>query len=261
MVLSRLASVTTLLISASGLMLAACSGSLPSLGSDGGGFTGSISPTNHSANSRAAQSADKIFSANAQGTSKFTVAAPEDYRISASDVLEVSVFGVADLTRTVQVSTNGAISLPLIKTVPAAGKTASELELIIAAKLEATYLQSPQVSVFVKEYTSQRITVDGAVNKPGIFPTTGQLSLLQSIALAEGLNNVADPSGILVFRTVGDQRMAARFDLKKIRAGTSQDPMLVAGDIVMVDQSAGRTTLRDIREAVPLTGLFSLLAL
>jgi polysaccharide export outer membrane protein len=261
MVLPRLKSFTTLLVISSGLVLAACSGSRPSTGGGEGEFTGSISKTDPSANSRAGQSADKIFTANAQGTTKFTVAAPEDYRISPSDVLEVSVFGVADLTRTVQVSTNGAISLPLIKTVPAAGKTASELEHIIAAKLEADYLQAPQVSVFVKEYTSQRITVDGAVNKPGIFPTSGQLSLLQSIALAEGLNNVADPTGIIVFRTVGNQRMAARFDLKKIRAGNSQDPMLVAGDIVMVDQSAGRTTLRDIREAVPLTGLFSLLAL
>ena len=243
------------------LLLVACSGARPNLGGGEGAFTGSISKTESSANASTGENVDKIFSASAPGTNKFTVAAPEDYRISPSDVLEVSVFGVADLTRTVQVSTNGAISLPLIKTVPAAGKTASELELLIAAKLEATYLQSPQVSVFVKEYTSQRITVDGAVNKPGIFPTTVQLSLLQSIALAAGLNNVADPTGILVFRTVGGQRLAARFDLKKIRSGNSPDPMLVAGDIVMVDQSVGRTTLRDIKEAVPLTGLFSLLAL
>ena len=254
-------SLTTLLVIISGLALSGCSSSQPSLGGNEGDFTGSISKADTPANGNARPSADKLFAANAQGTGKFTVTAPEDYRISPSDVVEVSVFGVADLTRTVQVSTNGAISLPLIKTVQAAGKTASELEFIIAAKLEATYLQSPQVSVFVKEYTSQRITVDGAVNKPGIFPTTGQLSLLQSIALAEGLNNVADPTGILVFRTVGNQRMAARFDLKKIRAGKSQDPMLLAGDVVMVDQSAGRTTLRDIKDAVPLTGLFSLLAL
>ena len=253
--------VTASLVMGSALVLAACSGSRQSLGGGEDYFTSSISKTEPLAQSSAGESADKIFSANAQATGKFTVAAPEDYRISPSDVLEVTVFGVADLTRTVQVSTNGAISLPLIRTVPAAGKTASELEFAIATKLEAKYLQSPQVSVFVKEYTSQRITVDGAVNKPGIFPTTGQLSLLQSIALAEGLNNVADPTGILIFRTVGNQRMAARFDLKKIRSGKSQDPMLVAGDIVMVDQSAGRTTLRDIKDAVPLTGLFSLLAL
>ena len=261
MILRSFTGPKLLLVIFSGLALGACSGSRPSLGGNEGEFTGSISKAGSPASSSAGQSVDKIFEANAQGTDKFTVAAPEDYRISPSDVVEVSVFGVGDLTRTVQVSTNGAISLPLIKTVQAAGKTASELELVIAAKLEATYLQSPQVSVFVKEYTSQRITIDGAVNKPGIFPTTGQLSLLQSIALAEGLNNVADPTGILVFRTVGNQRMAARFDLKKIRAGKAQDPMLAAGDVVMVDQSAGRTTLRDIKEAVPLTGLFSLLAL
>ena len=64
----------------------------------------------------------------------------------------------------------------------AGGRTAGELEHDIAAKLSATYLQSPQVSVFVKEYNSQRITVDGAVAKPGIFPINGQVSLMQAIA-------------------------------------------------------------------------------
>jgi polysaccharide biosynthesis/export protein len=97
------------------------------------------------------------------------------------------------------------------------------------------------------------------VKKPGIFPTTGKVSLLQAIALAEGLNEVADASGILLFRTVNNKRMAARFDLKQVRSGKVQDPMLQAGDIVMVDESATRTTLRDVKDALPLTGLFQLL--
>ena len=129
MLLPRLTSMAILLVIASGLALAACSGSLPSLSSGEGGVTGSISKADPSASSRAGQSVDKIFSVGAQGTSKFTVAAPEDYRISPSDVLEISVFGVADLTRTVQVSTNGAISLPLIRTVPAAGKRPPNLNI------------------------------------------------------------------------------------------------------------------------------------
>jgi polysaccharide biosynthesis/export protein len=204
----------------------------------------------------AAASAQKIFAANSVPSGNKST---EDYKIAPLDVLEVSVFGVKDLDRTVQVSSSGMISLPLIKQVKAGGRTQSQIERDIAAKLEATYLQSPQVSVFVKEYNSQRITVDGAVKKPGIFPTTGDVSLLQAIALAEGLNELADPSGILLFRTVDNKRMAARFDLKAIRAGKVQDPILQAGDIVMVDQSAARTTLNDVKSVLPLSGLFQLL--
>jgi polysaccharide biosynthesis/export protein len=204
----------------------------------------------------AAASAQKIFAANSLPSGK---KASTDYKIAPLDVVEVSVFGVKELDRTVQVSTTGMISLPLINQVRAGGRTQTQLERDIAKKLSATYLQSPQVSVFVKEYNSQRITVDGAVKKPGIFPTTGDVSLLQAIALAEGLNDLADPSGILLFRTVDNKRMAARFDLKAIRTGRVQDPVLQAGDIVMVDQSSARTTLNDVKSVLPLTGLFQLL--
>lgn len=204
----------------------------------------------------AAANAQKIFAANSKGNSGGD---NDDYKIAPLDVVEITVFGVAELNRTAQVSSSGMISLPLIKSVKAGGRTQAQLERDIAAKLEAGFLQSPQVSVFVKEYNSQRITVDGAVNKPGIFPTTGKVSLLQAIALAEGLNAVADPSGILLFRTVDNKRMAARFDLKQIRSGKVEDPRLQAGDIVMVDDSATRTTIRDIKDVLPLSGLFQLL--
>jgi polysaccharide export outer membrane protein len=207
---------------------------------------------------QAAANAQKIF---ASGAAVPAEGKNDDYKISPLDVIEISVFGVKDLDRTVQVSSTGMISLPLIKQVKAGGKTQAQLEREIASKLEAGYLQSPQVSVFVKEYNSQRITVDGAVKKPGIFPTTGKISLLQAIALAEGLNDVADSSGILLFRTVNDKRMVARFDLKLVRSGKMPDPFLQAGDIVMVDESSTRTTLRDIKDVMPLSGLFSLLAL
>jgi polysaccharide export outer membrane protein len=210
----------------------------------------------------AATRADAVFTGTvATAAGKNVVPPPEDYKISPLDIIEVSVFQVEELTRTVQVNTNGLISLPLLGSVQAGGKTTSELETYIAKKLGEKYLESPQVSVFVKEYTSQRVTVDGAVRKPGIFATTGRLSLLQAVALAEGLNELADPSGVLVFRTVDNRRMAARFDLNEIRSGKADDPLLKAGDIVMVDESSARTTWRDVRSALSIPGLFSLLLL
>jgi polysaccharide biosynthesis/export protein len=204
----------------------------------------------------AAANAEKIF-AKSVGTETN----PADYKIAGLDVLDVTVLGVPELTRTVQVSTGGTITMPLIKAVKAVGRTQGQLEQDIATKLSKTYLQSPQVSVFIKEYNSQKVTVDGAVQKPGIFVKQGDMSLLQAIAQAQGLSTVADPTGVLIFRTVDHKRLAARFDIRQVRAGAMPDPMLEAGDIVMVDESAARTNLRDIVSAMPLSGLFTLIPL
>lgn len=255
---------STALVMALALVLIGCGGA-PRLNdaprsSERAGHGGAKNPT--VLEGTAASSAEAVFSGTvATAAGKNIVPPPEDYKISAMDVIEVSVFQVDELTRTAQVNTHGLISLPLIGSVQAGGKTTAELETTIATKLGEKYLQSPQVTVFVKEYTSQRVTVDGAVKKPGIFATTGRLSLLQAVALAEGLNEVADPSGVLVFRTVDNRRMAARFDLAAIRKGAADDPLLMAGDVVMVDESAARTTLRDVKSALSIPGLFSLLAL
>jgi polysaccharide biosynthesis/export protein len=213
---------------------------------------------NHRVNSNDNFATSSIQPLDKAGGIAAIIASTSDYRIASLDVLDVTVLGVPDLSRTVQVSSEGFISLPLIKTISAAGLTAHEIENQIAAKLAATYMQSPQVSVFIKEFNSQRITVDGAVVKPGIYPFTGKLTLLQAIALSQGLTQVADTKGVLVFRNSGDQTQVARFDISKIRKGQARNPMLQAGDIVTVDESTSRTTLRAIKDVVPLTGLFQL---
>jgi polysaccharide biosynthesis/export protein len=232
--------------------LAACSGgNSRDIGANNFGPTIATKTAGSSFDGKAAISAQKIFAANAAGSNT-----SEDYKISGLDVLQISVLGLKDLDSTVQVSSSGMISLPLVRTIKAGGKTTNQLEQDIAQKLSATYLQSPQVTVFIKEYNSQRVTVDGAVIKPGIFPIVGKMSLMQSIALAEGLNRVADPTGVVIFRQVNGQKQAARFDLRMVRAGKVADPNLVAGDIVMVDESATRTTLRDVNEYLPFSGIF-----
>jgi polysaccharide export outer membrane protein len=180
-----------------------------------------------------------------------------DYKIAPLDILDISVFQVPDLTKTVQVSSSGQISLPLIGTVQASGKSPAELERQLGSVLGAKYLQSPQVSVFVKEYTSQKVTVEGSVNKPGIYPMSGKTTLLRAIALAGGLDRVADPRGIVVFREVDGKRQAAKFDLPAIRSGSADDPVIAGGDVVVVDEHGGKTALRGIRESLGIFGLFS----
>lgn len=173
-----------------------------------------------------------------------------DYRVGPLDLLEISVFQVEDLNRSVRINSSGQISLPLIGTVHAGGKTIAELETDIAAKLEAGYLQAPQVSVFVKEFSSQRVTVEGAVKQPGIFPITGRTSLLQAIALAKGFEELAEERSVVVFRTIKGQRMAAMFDIRAIRAGAVADPQIYGDDIIVVDRSGPRSALKTVIDSL-----------
>jgi polysaccharide export outer membrane protein len=180
-----------------------------------------------------------------------------DYRIGAQDLLQISVFGVQDLDKEVRVNSNGQISLPLVGGVMAGGKTIPELEADLAKKYADGFLQNPQVSVFVKEYTSQRVTLEGAVKKPGIYPITGRTSLLQAIALAEGVDDkIADLGGIVLMRQVGGRRKAAVYDLRLVRKGLVEDPQVYGDDIVVVEQSGSKSAFRRFIESVPAIGVF-----
>ncbi len=195
-------------------------------------------------------------STSASGAYKGTT----DYRIGAQDLLAISVFGVQELNKEVRVNSNGQISLPLIGGVMAGGRTIPELEDDLAKKYSTGYLQNPQVSVFVKEFTSQRITLEGAFNKPGIYPITGRTTLLQGVAIGGGLNDqLADPGGIVVMRNVGGKRMAAVYDLRQVRRGTVENPELYGDDIIVVEQSGSKTMFRRIIESIPVLGVFSVL--
>ena len=102
--------------------------------------------------------------------------AQNEYRISPNDTIEVNVYQVPNLSRTVQVDGAGRISLPLIGAVLAAGRTVNELEGDVTRRYGARYLQSPQISVFLKESVGRQITVDGAVKKPGVYMLKGRTS-------------------------------------------------------------------------------------
>jgi polysaccharide export outer membrane protein len=122
-------------------------------------------------------------------------------------------------------------------------------------------MQSPQVFVTVKEYNSQRVTVDGAVKEPGVFPLKGKTTLVEAVAQAGGLNEMGSPSSVYVLRQVDGKKMAARFDLNEIRKGQKQDPVMRAGDIVMVDESGSKVMFKNLQSMTGFTGIFSLLML
>ena len=169
-----------------------------------------------------------------------------DYKIGPSDLLDFDVYGVPDMQRTVRVNASGVVSLPLVGPVMLAGLTTAQAETLIAARYEKDFLQNPQVSLFIKEFTSQRITIEGAVAKPGIYPVIGQLTLLRALALAGGGGQYAQLNEIMLFR--GGSTLDANtqtFDLEKIRSGEVQDPLISADDVIVVKRDSRRTALRD----------------
>ena len=179
-----------------------------------------------------------------------------DYRVGAQDLLQISVFGVQELSHQARVNSNGMINVPLIGSVMAGGKTVPELEKELAELYADGYLQNPQVTIFIEEYTSQRVTMEGAFEKPGIYPLTGRTSLLQAVAMAGGTDEFVDLDGVLVFRTIDGERMAAAYDLTMVRRGELADPQIYGDDIVVIERSGSKSAFREFLRSVPALGLF-----
>ncbi|WP_332639699.1 polysaccharide biosynthesis/export family protein [Brevundimonas sp.] len=181
----------------------------------------------------------------------------DSYRIGATDLLKITVFQVPDLSfEELRVDASGQIEMPLIGSLVAAGRTPSELAQEISQRLQVRYLQDPRVSVTVSEAASQKITIDGAVSKPGVYVMRGRTTLLQAIAMAEGPSMVADLESVAVFRSVDSRRMVAVFDLKAIRNGEAEDPVVRGDDVVVVDTSRLNAAMREVLAALPGLAVF-----
>jgi polysaccharide export outer membrane protein len=174
-----------------------------------------------------------------------------DYIIGPDDVISVDVFQIPDLSRTVQVDAEGTILLPLLGQIPAAGRSVAQLSKQIATEYGDKYVRDPKVTISVKDSASQKVTVNGAVMQPGIYPISSSTTLMQAIALAKGPDTKLASDKVAIFRTVGQNRTEAVFDLSDIRDGKVQDPQIHAQDIVVVDTSGTRKFLQDISPIAP----------
>lgn len=169
----------------------------------------------------------------------------KEYRVGPNDLLEIEVMNLENGKRTVRVNNAGYITLPLIGSVTVAGLTQQQLESHIAGLYGEKYLQSPQVAVFIREFTTDRITIDGAISKPGIYPLVGQLTLLRALAQAGGFGSIANTTEVKVFRQENGKRVVATFDVDRIRAGKDVDPPLKGDDLIVVQRDATRALIKD----------------
>ncbi|MBV2147340.1 polysaccharide export protein [Sphingobium sp. AS12] len=175
-----------------------------------------------------------------------------DYRLSPDDVLRIQVYHEPGLSlEDAQVSAAGMVRMPLIGDVPVAGLSSGDAADLIAARLGQRYLVSPQVTIFVKKAVGRRITVDGEVREPGLFPLDGRLTLSQAVTLAKGPTRLASLSQIIVVRQIDGQRQAAMFDLAAIRRGKAADPEILPGDTIIVGLSRAKAILGGSLLAAP----------
>lgn len=159
------------------------------------------------------------------------------YLIGSSDLLTIKVFQASELSGEVRVDQRGAITLPLLGSVRIAGLTQAQAERRLAELLGANLLQNPQISIFIKQFTNQRITVEGAVNKQGVFPINGKITVLQAIALAGGLDKNARKDSVALFRKEEAGNRVYYLDIDFIRGGNVSDPFVMNDDRIVVQRS------------------------
>lgn len=163
------------------------------------------------------------------------VALPAGYVIGAEDVLSIVFWRDKDMSADVVVRPDGRISLPLINDVQAAGHTPDSLRAVLI-KVATKFVQEPNATVVVKEIHSRKIYVTGMVFKGGTFPLVGEMTVMQAIALAGGLQEYADAKNIVIIRKEAGNERYFKFNYKDVvkQKNVGQNIPLKPGDTVVV---------------------------
>jgi polysaccharide biosynthesis/export protein len=171
-----------------------------------------------------------------------------DYIVGAQDVLKVTVFGVAELTRDVTVDTDGTFDFPLIGRVKAAGLTVRAIETELKARLSKGFLVNPTVTVDVGAYRSQTVYVLGEVRDPGRKTLAGNASIMSAVAEA-GFTTNAGSYVIISHRPAGSGSTEGpvlptdtgaaqiRVNRKDLEMGRAMNVRLQDGDTIFVPKA------------------------
>ncbi|HXF81477.1 MAG TPA: polysaccharide biosynthesis/export family protein [bacterium] len=163
-----------------------------------------------------------------------SAAAQTPYVLGPDDVLEITVYGHADLSRVVVVLPDGTVSVPLAGIIHVAGLTVEQATRKIADAL-AVYIRGPQVVVIVKEFRKVRISVLGQVMRPGTFELKPGATVLDALAAAGGLTEKASVTQARLVRASGET-VPLRLDDLLLRQDMSRNLPLGAGDTLMIPE-------------------------
>jgi polysaccharide export outer membrane protein len=160
---------------------------------------------------------------------------PDDmFVIGNDDILSINVWKEPDLSRSIQVRSDGQISLPLMGEVQAAGRTPLQLEQQITAKLR-DYITKPEVTVMVEQINSKKFNILGQVTKPGSYSIALAPTVVDAIALAGGTRDFAKQRSIYILRqTPNGSQTRIAFNYKDFLKGNRQNVKLEPHDTVVV---------------------------
>lgn len=177
--------------------------------------------------------------AKAAEKSASTVKKSADYLIGPEDVLEISVWKNADLSKLVTVRPDGMVTLPLLGDIQAGGRTPSELHDEIVTRLEE-FQKSAEVSVIVQEVNSYRVFILGDIARPGIYPLKSRTTIIQAIAMAGGFNQYASKNKIVLIREKShgknkQEKLKIKFgDIVNVKKSKDSNLVLMPGDTIFV---------------------------
>jgi polysaccharide export outer membrane protein len=177
--------------------------------------------------------------------SQLTSNAP-DTLISAGDLLRISVFDVKDFDIDARVSARGDVSLPLVGDVLLAGLTPDEAQAVIARRLvTGNFILEPQVSVFVKEYAAQGVSVLGEVEKPGIYPLLGSHGLFDVLSMAGGATPKSGPTVTITHRSRPNDPVQVK--LVDVGQSSNANSKILPGDTVFVSKAGLVYVVGDVK--------------
>ena len=164
-----------------------------------------------------------------------TKALPDGYVIGAEDVLSVVFWREKEMSADVVVRPDGKISLPLLKDIQAAGYTPEQLTGVLVSTA-SKYVSQPNATVIVKEINSRKVFIVGQVTKPGGYPMTGRMTVLELIALAGDTLEFAKSKNVVVVRKEDNGEQRFKFNYKDVLKGkdVEQNILLKPGDTVIV---------------------------
>jgi polysaccharide biosynthesis/export protein len=159
----------------------------------------------------------------------------DGYKLRPGDILLVSVWKETDLQGEVLIRPDGGMSFALAGELQAAGHTVAELTSMLEARIRK-FIPDAVVTVAVKTAGGNRVYVIGKVNRPGDFPLTGPIDVMQALSLAGGATPFADTNGIRILRRDGGHESSIRFRYGDIAHGRrlDQNILLQNGDTVVV---------------------------
>jgi len=178
-------------------------------------------------------------------------------RLRPGDKVSIRIFGEPELSSdNYRVDSTGFLQMPLVGELIAGGQTPRELGREIARRLAARFVRDPQVAVIITDRPRFTFAVEGHVKQPGVFEASPNSTLLTALAQAQSPDKTAKLDEIMVFRTINGRRAGARFNLNDIRRGRAPDPQVLAGDTIVVGNSALKSAWQDFLIAAPVFNSF-----